>query len=243
MPTLPLRNRKPGAALAAEAGEYQPEDLAGRALAGGAGAGSGADQGGLYIITAPSGAGKTSLVEALVTGEPGLAVSVSHTTRPRRQAEQVGVNYYFVSEAEFQAMARQGDFLEQAEVYGNHYGTSRRWVDARLAAGIGVILEVDWQGAVQIRELYPDSCSIFILPPTVATLRQRLQQRAQDDARIIDQRMQQAASEIAHAGEADYLVVNDDFETALADIRAIVRAHRLSTKTRQQLPGRLLAEL
>ena len=183
-------------------------------------------QGTLFIITAPSGAGKTSLVNALLEKEPALAVSVSHTTRRRRQGEQDGVDYHFVSEPRFMEMQQQGEFLESAQVYGNRYGTSRKQVEARLQAGKDVILEIDWQGAAQVRQLYPASCSIFIKPPALEVLRSRLESRALDDAPTIATRMQEAEAELARASDADYAVVNDDFSRALEEIRAIVHARR-----------------
>ncbi len=197
----------------------------------------------LYIVTAPSGAGKTSLVNALVADDARLAVSISHTTRPRRPGEQDGVNYHFVEESVFLDMLQSGDFLESAEVYGNRYGTSQTWVNEQLAKGVDVILEIDWQGAQQVRNLYPASCSIFILPPAVETLRERLESRAQDDEKTIDKRMQEAASEISHVAEADFIVVNDDFDTAVADLRAIVRARRLTVTAREGDLSDLLASL
>lgn len=196
-----------------------------------------------YIITAPSGAGKTSLVKALVETDESLCVSVSHTTRSRRPGEKDGVNYHFVSDDIFITMLTQGDFLESAEVYGNRYGTSQHWVDQQLAGGIDVILEIDWQGAEQVRNLYPKACSIFILPPSLQDLSQRLQGRAQDDEETIDKRMRQAVNEITHVAEADYMVVNDDFETALSDIRAIIRSRRLTVPVQQGKLGDLLSSL
>lgn len=185
-------------------------------------------KGTLFIVTAPSGAGKTSLVKALVESDQRLRVSVSHTTRTARPGEVDGVNYHFVNEDKFMEMLRGGEFFESAEVYGNHYGTSQPWVNQQLSDGIDVILEIDWQGASQIRNLDSAACSIFILPPSLETLTTRLQGRAQDDAETIENRMAQAVDEISHVGEADYVVVNDDFNTALDDFRAIIRAHRLT---------------
>ena len=196
-----------------------------------------------YIITAPSGAGKTSLVKALVETDESLCVSVSHTTRSRRPGEKDGVNYHFVSDDIFITMLTQGDFLESAEVYVNRYGTSQHWVDQQLAGGIDVILEIDWQGAEQVRNLYPKACSIFILPPSLQDLSQRLQGRAQDDEETIDKRMRQAVNEITHVAEADYMVVNEDFETALSDIRAIIRSRRLTVPVQQGKLGDLLSSL
>ena len=196
-----------------------------------------------YLITAPSGAGKTSLVKALVETDESLCVSVSHTTRSRSPGEKDGVNYHFVSDDIFITMLTQGDFLESAEVYGNRYGTSQHWVGQQLARGIDVILEIDWQGAEQVRNLYPKACSIFILPPSLQDLSQSLQGRSQDDEETIDKRMRQAVNEITHVAEADYIVVNDDFETALSDIRAIIRSRRLTVPVQQGKLGGLLSSL
>lgn len=200
-------------------------------------------QGTLFIIMAPSGAGKTSLVNALVEQDPQLRVSVSHTTRPARPGEVDGEDYHFVSHKQFMEMLEQGAFLESALVYGNHYGTSQAWVNEQLANGIDVILEIDWQGAEQIRNLMPEVCSIFILPPSLECLQQRLQERAQDDADTITRRMQQAREQISHVAEADYIVVNDDFETALADIRAIIRSRGLTVLAQQINLDSLLTSL
>ena len=197
----------------------------------------------LYIVTAPSGAGKTSLVRALVNHDDSLCVSISHTTRPPRPKEQDGINYHFINRDKFMEMLTDGAFLESAEVYGHHYGTSQLWVDQKLGAGIDVILEIDWQGAEQIRNLYPSACSIFILPPSLKILRQRLEDRAQDSEDTIERRMRQAVNEISHCGEADFIVINDDFEQAVLDMQAIVRANRLKVKVQQDRNAALLAEL
>ncbi|MFT4672708.1 MAG: guanylate kinase [Pseudohongiellaceae bacterium] len=197
----------------------------------------------LIIVTAPSGAGKTSLVKSLVEGRADLCVSVSHTTRPPRLGENDGVNYHFVSKNDFIDMLGQGAFFESAEVYGSYYGTSQFWVNEQLEAGKDVILEIDWQGAQQIRKLNPDACSIFILPPSLETLRQRLENRGQDDSDTIDRRMKQAVSDINHVAEANYIVVNDDFDTALNDMRAIVRAWRLTVISQQFNSAELLTSL
>ena len=196
-----------------------------------------------YIVTAPSGAGKTSLVEAVVSQEDTVCVSVSHTTRPARPGEKNGVNYHFVSDDEFISMLKQGKFLESAEVYGHRYGTSQDWVDQKLKSGHDVILEIDWQGAQQVRNLHPDVCSIFILPPSVEALSQRLTKRAQDDAETIDNRMRQAVNEITHVAEADFIVVNDDFESAVEDMRAIIRSQRLTVLIQEVEQATLLASL
>ncbi|WP_299734544.1 guanylate kinase [uncultured Endozoicomonas sp.] len=183
----------------------------------------------LYIIAAPSGAGKTSLVKAMVESTPHVRVSVSHTTREIRPGEQDGVNYHFISLDGFREMMDKSMFLEHAEVFGNFYGTSEHWVREQLKKGEDVILEIDWQGAQQVRKLMPDAVSIFILPPSLEALRERLIGRATDDLSIIERRMSQAVSEMSHYGEFDYLVINDEFDLALRDLQTIIRSQRLST--------------
>ncbi len=200
-------------------------------------------QGTLFTISAPSGAGKTSLVKALVECTDGIQVSVSHTTRPRRPGEQDGVNYHFIDMASFTTMLEEGAFLEHARVFRNYYGTSRYWVEATLARGIDVILEIDWQGAAQVRRLLPRSVGVFILPPCMATLRERLTTRGQDEDEVIAHRIAEAKAEISHYVEADYLVVNEDFERARDELRAIVIGQRLRCEKQQQRYRDLLAEL
>jgi guanylate kinase len=200
-------------------------------------------KGKLIIVSAPSGAGKTSLVAALVTDDDSLCVSVSHTTRPKRPKEEDGVNYHFTDEQTFLNMLQDGDFLESAEVYGHHYGTSQKWVNEQLEKGQDVVLEIDWQGAAQVRNLYPESCYIFILPPSLETLTERLRHRAQDDEAIIAKRMEEARTVLQHVCEADYMVVNDEFDTALADIRAILRAQGLTVAAQQFNLAELLTSL
>ncbi len=198
----------------------------------------------LYIISAPSGAGKTSLVNALLQdNDPRLCVSVSHTTRSKRPGEVDGVNYHFVSNALFSEMRDAGDFLESAEVFGNFYGTSQQWVQQQLDLGFDVILEIDWQGAAQVRLKIDPHTSIFILPPSLDCLRQRLTGRGQDDEATIERRMKEARSEISHFQEADYLVINEDFDSALADLRAIIRAGRVQIAQQQQNNRALLEDL
>ena len=181
----------------------------------------------LYIISAASGAGKTSLVRALVEYTEDVVVSVSYTTRPRRAGEEDGVHYHFVSREEFKAMQAQAEFLEHAQVFDNHYGTSRTWVAERLAVELDVVLEIDWQGARQVRKLHPENVSIFVLPPSRAELERRLRARGQDTEEIIARRMRDAVAETSHYNEFDYTVINDNFETAVTDLSTIIRAWRL----------------
>ncbi|WP_338522101.1 guanylate kinase [Pseudomonas batumici] len=197
----------------------------------------------LYIISAPSGAGKTSLVKALIDAEPQIRVSVSHTTRAMRPGEENGVNYHFVDRAEFVSMVEHGDFLEQAEVFGNLYGTSQSHLQQTLDAGHDLILEIDWQGAEQVRRQMPGARSIFILPPSQQALRQRLTNRGQDSDAIIEGRMREAVSEMSHYVEYDFLIINDDFAHALDDLKAIFRANRLQQLPQQQRFTQLLSEL
>jgi len=200
-------------------------------------------KGKLFIITAPSGAGKTTLVDALVKQDTKLQVSVSHTTRPKRSKEVDGVNYHFIDKTRFMSMLEAGDFLESAEVYDNHYGTSQSWVQEQLDQQRDVILEIDWQGAAQVRNLMPEACFIFILPPSLEALTERLRHRAQDDEDTIEGRMRQARGVIEHVAEADFIVVNDDFDTALADLQAIIRSQRLTTIHQQRNLADLLTSL
>ena len=200
-------------------------------------------RGTLYTVSAPSGAGKTSLVDALLARCKDLQVSVSHTTRPMRPGEENGVNYHFVDESQFAAMLDRGEFLEHAQVFGNLYGTSQVWAEEQLAAGTDIILEIDWQGARQVKHLMPDTQSIFILPPSRATLEQRLKSRGQDDDAVIAARTAAAVEEMSHYVEADYLVVNKDFELALEELQAIVSCHRLATSRQSQALQTLLSEL
>lgn len=197
----------------------------------------------LYIVSAPSGAGKTSLVKALIDIMAQVRVSVSHTTRTIRPGEVDGVNYHFTKRDAFISMLEQGDFLEHAEVFGNLYGTSHTWVKETLAKGYDLILEIDWQGAQQVRKLMPEAQSIFILPPTHKDLRQRLHNRGQDTDDVIETRMQQAITEMSHYVEYDYIVINDDFATALQDLLAIFRSNQLLLATQQKRHTQLLYDL
>lgn len=197
----------------------------------------------LYILSAPSGAGKTSLVKALLEQLPGVQVSISHTTRAMRPGETDGVNYHFTAKDDFVAMIKNGDFLEHAEVFGNFYGTSQHWVQQTLDQGQDLILEIDWQGAQQVRRLMPDARSIFILPPSLEALQQRLDNRGQDSAEIIAARMQQATSEMSHYVEYDYLVINDDFAQALEELKAIFISGQLQQGRQHQRHVQLLQQL
>ena len=197
----------------------------------------------LYIIAAPSGAGKTSLVKAVVDATPGLMVSVSHTTRPMRPGEQQGVHYHFVDQAAFQGMIAAGVFLEHAKVFDNYYGTSISTVRDTLHHGVDVILEIDWQGACQVKSQIPDCIGIFILPPSRTTLDHRLRARGQDGEDVIARRMRDAVNEMSHYADFDYLVVNDDFDTARKDMQAIIRARRLGIKAQAVRLQALLNQL
>lgn len=197
----------------------------------------------LYTVSAPSGAGKTSLVNALVHSNPEVCVSVSHTTRPQRPGEKDGVNYHFVNHDQFEAMLAQDAFLEHARVFNNLYGTSRHWVLETLEQGLDVILEIDWQGAKQVREQLPETVGLFILPPSLASLRQRLTGRGQDNPEVIEARMNEAISEMSHFQDADYLIINDDFTTALAQFQALITSQHLRLGRQAQIHATLLHEL
>ncbi|WP_211276998.1 guanylate kinase [Tamilnaduibacter salinus] len=201
------------------------------------------EKGTLYVISAPSGAGKTSLVAAMLEQDPVLCVSVSHTTRAMRPGEQDGVNYHFTDRPTFESMIEAGDFLEHAQVFGNYYGTSQSWVEKTLAEGRDVILEIDWQGAEQVRHLIPDCVSIFILPPSPEALHERLTKRAQDDHEVIQRRLEEAADECRNALAFDYLVVNDDFDRALGDLLSVVCAQRLHISRQGPRQADLLSRL
>jgi guanylate kinase len=187
----------------------------------------GADQGLLFVVSAPSGAGKTSLVRALLEVESSLQLSVSYTTRAPREGEENGVHYHFVDAPTFERMAQAGEFVEYARVFGNAYGTAAATLRERLDAGADLLLEIDWQGARQVRKRFPEAVGIFVAPPSLAALETRLRGRGKDSEDVIAARMAQARDELSHHGEYDYLVVNDDFAEALGDLRAIVVAERL----------------
>jgi len=184
------------------------------------------DPGCLFVIAAPSGGGKTSLVNALLERDPKLALSISHTTRPPRPGEKNGRHYHFVSQPEFESMAKDGDFMEHARVFDHHYGTNRNSVAEQIRQGRDVILEIDWQGARQVRAAFPGCCCIFIIPPSLDVLRTRLTGRGQDSAAVIQRRMRDAQAEISHWGEFDQLVVNNNFELTLEELRSIINDHR-----------------
>lgn len=199
--------------------------------------------GNLYVISAPSGAGKTTLVKALVESTPGITVSISHTTRTKRPAEVHGVNYYFVSTNEFNNMIEHNDFLEHAVIFNNAYGTSRKWVEETLARGLDVILEIDWQGGQQIQKLFPECICIFILPPTFEALANRLNFRNQDNADVIKQRLTDAKAATSHIHEYDFVVLNDDFDTALNDLKNIIFAGRLLQRAQTIRHEALISDL
>ncbi len=183
--------------------------------------------GNLFVVAAPSGSGKSSLVKALMEVDAGVMPSISHTTRAPRGQEKDGREYFFVNDERFDAMVAAGDFLEWALVHGNRYGTSRQAIEARLAAGGDVVLEIDWQGALQIQQLFPDAILIFVLPPSWEELRSRLTRRGEDSPEVIELRLANAREELAHAHSFDYVIINEVFELALFDLKTIVHAHRL----------------
>ena len=187
---------------------------------------SGKTAGRLFVITAPSGAGKTSLIDAVMKADPSLKISVSYTTRAPRPGEKDGVDYHFVGDAEFLAMRERGEFLESAEVHGNRYGTSKKVILDALARGEDLILEIDWQGAQQVRRLYPDAVGVFILPPSIEELERRLRGRAQDSEAVIRRRVENAREEISHQNEFKYTIINKDFETARQSLAEIIRNER-----------------
>ena len=199
--------------------------------------------GNLYVVAAPSGAGKTTLVRLLLEQEAGIHLSVSFTTRPPRPGELDGRDYHFVNAAEFRAMIARQEFLEWAEVHGNFYGTSKKWITERLATGHDVLLEIDWQGAVQVRRLIPAAVHIFILPPSLAMLRERLEKRGQDSPEVIVRRLEAAREEMRHCGDFDYVIMNQEFARAVDDLCAIVRAARLTAARQMVRHGQLLQRL
>ena len=197
----------------------------------------------LFVVAAPSGGGKSSMVNALLAREPGIRLSVSYTTRPPRPGESEGHHYHFVDLAKFEALKAGGEFLEHAFVHGNWYATSANWLKAQVAAGQDVLLEIDWQGAAQVRRLIPGSVHVFILPPSREALKERLEKRAQDSPAVIEQRLAAALEEMRHLGEFDYVIMNQDFARAVDDLSAIVRAARLTTARQQARHAKVLAQL
>jgi len=191
----------------------------------------------LFVVTAPSGAGKTSLINAVLAEDARLRLSVSYTTRPPRPMEQNGREYHFVDDATFMAMLERGEFLESAEVHGHRYGTSQKAIDGTLDGGRDLVLEIDWQGALQVRRLHPECVRVFVLPPSLNELEKRLRARGQDSDEVIARRMAAAKDEIAHAPESDYVIINKDFENAKRDLLAIFRAERLKTERKLAQAG------
>lgn len=199
--------------------------------------------GNLYVVAAPSGAGKTTLVRMLLEHDPAVQLSISFTTRAPRPGEQDGREYHFVAVDAFRAMISRDEFLEWAEVHGNFYGTSKKWIGDQLTAGRDVLLEIDWQGAQQVRKIFPDAIGVFILPPSIEELTRRLVGRGTDAADVIERRLAAAEAEMRHVGEFDYVIINDQLDQALDDLRAVVRSARLNLgKQRRQHPA-LFAKL
>ncbi len=198
---------------------------------------------GLYVVAAPSGGGKTSLIKALLEKDERVSLSVSYTTRVARPGEQDGIHYHFVDDSTFIGLIEKNAFLEHAEVFGHRYGTGRDAVEKSLHAGFDVLLDIDWQGARQIRKSFPSCCTIFILPPSLEALRNRLAMRGQDSEEVIEGRMHEARAEISHSSEFDFLIINDDFDKALADLQSIVRHRKLHRPGQKDHSDDLLAEL
>jgi guanylate kinase len=197
-------------------------------------------KGSLFVVVAPSGAGKTTLVDALLAREPNIHLSISYTTRAPRPGEQDGREYHFVERARFERMIADGEFLEHADVYGNYYGTSRRWIERELAGDHDVMLEIDWQGAAQVRKLFAQMVGIFILPPSFDELRKRLQARGSDPPEAVEKRMASARNEVSHVLEFEYIIVNERFESAVSDLQSVVHAARVSRAQQAIRLSRLL---
>jgi guanylate kinase len=200
-------------------------------------------QGNLFIVSAPSGAGKTSLVRKLLETDPQVKLSVSYTTRAPRPGEVDGKDYHFVDEPKFMAMLERGDFLESALVYGNRYGTSQPWIENMMRTGVDILLEIDWQGAAQVRNIFRGAVSVFILPPSLEALVERLNSRGQDSQEVIARRVAAAREDIGHVEEFDYVIINDDFHTALQDLLAVVRSQRLKVDRQLQRHSELINQL
>jgi len=199
--------------------------------------------GSLFVVAAPSGAGKSTLVNALLAQEPGIKLSISTTTRPPRPGEQDGREYHFTTAEDFVARANRGEFLEWAEVHGNYYGTSRLMVEKEMKEGTDILLEIDWQGARQVRKLFPDAAGIFILPPSIAALSERLHKRGQDEPDVITRRLLDAGGEMAHAPEFEYAIINEEFAVALSELSAIVRSARCRFAQQAARNASLFAQL
>ena len=199
--------------------------------------------GNLFIVSAPSGAGKTSLVSALLRDRTHIKLSISYTTRPARPGEIDGKYYHFVSLEKFMQMAQRGDFLESAEVYGNYYGTSQSWLSQEIAQGRDILLEIDWQGAAQVRQKFPDSINIFILPPSLDALAARLKGRNQDSDKVINQRLQAAREDISHVAEFDYVIINDKLDVALQELISVVVAAGLQRNKQLTRQASLISQL
>ncbi len=199
--------------------------------------------GNLYVVAAPSGAGKTTLVKLLLAQEADVRLSVSYTTRQPRPGEENGREYHFVEVDTFRTMIANGDFMEWAEVHGNYYGTSKTWIVNQMAAGTDVLLEIDWQGAQQVRALFPEAIGVFILPPSLEELERRLTGRATDAAEVIARRLAAAQAEMRHVGEFDYVIINDKLEQALADLRSVLQASRLRLAAQRIRHSALFARL
>jgi guanylate kinase len=200
------------------------------------------DRGSLFVVVAPSGAGKTSLVNELLRRDGRIRLSISYTTRAPREGEAHGREYHFVDRARFEGMIASGDFLEHANVYGNYYGTSKRWIETELAGDNDVLLEIDWQGARQVRSLFPEMVGIFVLPPSISELRRRLEARGKDAPETIATRMASARNEVSHVLEFEYIIVNEEFDSAVSDLQAIVRASRVARARQSVRVASLLAE-
>ena len=197
----------------------------------------------LFIVTAASGAGKTSLVRALLKSDNRLCKSVSYTTRPTRPGEEDGTHYNFVSQRKFADLLKQHEFLEHAEVHGHHYGTSRSWIEQAMLGGYDILLEIDWQGAQQVRSIFPQAVGIFILPPSLDSLEERLKERGQDNPEVIASRLKAARAEMSHVNEFDYVIINDKFEQAVQDLLCIVRSCRLRLKPQLERYRDLISRL
>jgi guanylate kinase len=198
--------------------------------------------GNLFVVVAPSGAGKTSLVNELLTREPSIRLSVSYTTRAPREGELNGREYHFIAREAFEKMIASDDFLEHANVFGNYYGTSRRWIEEQLSGDHDVLLEIDWQGALQVRKLFPEMVGIFIMPPSLKELRRRLQARGKDSPETIERRLAGARDDISHVLEFEYIIVNESFDSAATDLHAVVRATRVSRAQQSRRLEKLAAE-